>query len=85
MLLLSIFLAFCFSGREKEQDKKKGLAAIFWIEPKMSAIMLKLVFLATYVQGLALTVSTTGGNASSPLLYGLMFEVFFCFLLRQYI
>jgi alpha-N-arabinofuranosidase len=27
------------------------------------------------VDGATLTVSTTGGNASSPLLYGLMFEV----------
>lgn len=34
-----------------------------------SALVLSLVDAAT------LTVSTTGGNASSPLLYGLMFEV----------
>jgi alpha-L-arabinofuranosidase len=27
------------------------------------------------IQAATLTVSTTGGNASSPLLYGLMFEV----------
>jgi alpha-L-arabinofuranosidase len=32
------------------------------------------------VTGATLTVSTTGGNASSPLLYGLMFEVLLLFL-----
>ena len=31
--------------------------------------------LLTFTNGTTLTVSTTGGNASSPLLYGLMFEV----------
>lgn len=36
--------------------------------------VLLVTFFFTCVQGLALTVSTTGGNASSPLLYGIMFE-----------
>jgi alpha-N-arabinofuranosidase len=44
------------------QSVLRGLAFI-------SLLAVKVVFAAT------LTVSTTGGNASSPLLYGLMFEV----------
>lgn len=31
--------------------------------------------LPSLVSSLGLTVSTTGGNASSPILYGFMFEV----------
>ena len=38
------------------------------------------LFLSVLVDGATLTVSTTGGNASSPLLYGLMFEVISSFL-----
>ena len=41
----------------------RGLAALF--------------VLLTFTDATTLTVSTTGGNASCPLLYGLMFEVRF--------
>lgn len=37
--------------------------------------LLLLASLVTSVYSATLNVSTTGGNASSPLLYGLMFEV----------
>lgn len=33
------------------------------------------------IRATTLTVSTTGGNASSPILYGLMFEVSHLYLL----
>lgn len=38
-------------------------------------LVLALPILSQSANGATLTVSTTGGNASSPLLYGLMFEV----------
>jgi hypothetical protein len=39
-----------------------------------STLLAALMFIGSS-HGATLTVSTTGGNASSPLLYGLMFEV----------
>lgn len=45
----------------------------------LPAVTSALAVATTYLAGLAsaidLTVSKTGGNASSPLLYGIMFEV----------
>ena len=40
-----------------------------------SCLVLAMTHLLALASGIELTVSKTGGNASSPLLYGLMFEV----------
>ena len=40
-----------------------------------SCLVLAMTHLLALTSGIELTVSKTGGNASSPLLYGLMFEV----------
>ena len=48
------------------------------------SLVLAVPLLFRLVGGATLTVSTTGGNASSPLLYGLMFEVLFFSLCKHF-
>lgn len=49
-----------------------SLAALMGSSP---LLVVSLAALAAKVEAITLTVSPTGGNASSPLLYGIMFEV----------
>lgn len=46
-----------------------------FLEKLTTGMILMVLLLSPVTRGATLTVSKTGGNASSSLLYGLMFEV----------
>lgn len=48
---------------------------MFSVKIRLQGVAAALFVLLTVTNATTLTVSTTGGNASSALLYGLMFEV----------
>lgn len=54
--------------------KKMAFKGLSFLKPGLGALALCSGIFQT-AQGISLEVSTSGGNASSPLMYGFMFEV----------